>query len=151
MHVSCIWLLGILAAIWNAATISGAWHCDSVGGNTGTLDHRHRWWPRTMSSSILLGFPTPNFWTPLELTPMLCRFKDEKQTFNQKLVQTTQPGSSPCFPTAQVPPTPRGQLNTMHAAGEYTGFVPDMQSLDLWNFKKPRVFFFCWRKESTCF
>jgi len=66
-----------------------------------------------------------------ELTPMLCRFKDEKQTFNQKLVLPTQPGSSPCFPTAQVPPTPRGQLSTMHAAGEYTGFVPDMQSLDL--------------------
>lgn len=34
------------------------------------------------------------------------------------------------FHECQVPSTPRGELSTMRAAGEYTGFVPDMQHLD---------------------
>ena len=33
------------------------------------------------------------------------------------------------FHECQVPSTPRGGLSSMRAAGEYTGFVPDMQRL----------------------
>eukprot|EP00434_Breviolum_minutum_P006906 symbB.v1.2.006095.t1/scaffold359.1/size220467/5 len=38
------------------------------------------------------------------------------------------------FVGPQVPSTPRRELSSMHAAGEYTGFVPDMQRRQLMNF-----------------
>eukprot|EP00490_Sorites_sp_Unknown_P011319 CAMPEP_0114691960 /NCGR_PEP_ID=MMETSP0191-20121206/67398_1 /TAXON_ID=126664 /ORGANISM="Sorites sp." /LENGTH=75 /DNA_ID=CAMNT_0001983761 /DNA_START=49 /DNA_END=273 /DNA_ORIENTATION=+ len=39
-----------------------------------------------------------------------------------------------CAFVGQVPVTPRGELSTRQAAGEYTGFVPDMQRRQLMNF-----------------
>mmetsp|Transcript_78021 Transcript_78021/g.122896 ORF Transcript_78021/g.122896 Transcript_78021/m.122896 type:complete len:219 (-) Transcript_78021:200-856(-) len=38
------------------------------------------------------------------------------------------------FVGPQAPSGPRGELSTMRAAGEYTGFVPDMQRRQLMNF-----------------